>query len=243
MSDFFIWAHRGASAEAPENTLAAFRAAEAAGADGIELDIQLSRDGVPVVIHDDTVQRTTDGRGDVGGLRLRQLRQLDAGSWFSPAFSGEPVPTLEEVLAWAGGRVRLNLEVKAARAADALLELLPAFPEADVLISSFNLRLLEALRLRDERLPLALVTDTRFWRRLLKRAAALRAESLHPRHELVSRSLVQACHRGGLRIYPWTVNFPERSLKLSRLGVDGVFSDDPRRLDAALRGTGSGLRT
>ena len=99
MNDFFIWAHRGASASAPENTLAAFRAAEAAGAAGIELDVHLSADGVPVVIHDETVDRTTDGHGPVAALTLCRLRQLDAGRWFAPAFAGEALPTLEEILA------------------------------------------------------------------------------------------------------------------------------------------------
>ncbi len=94
----FLWAHRGASFCAPENTLAAFAAAVAAGADGIELDIHLSRNGIPVVIHDETLQRTTDGYGAVAGRTLQQLQQLDAGSWFSAAFADQVIPSLEEVL-------------------------------------------------------------------------------------------------------------------------------------------------
>src|SRR5882672_9051969 len=105
-------AHRGASARAPENTLAAFAEAVRLGANAIELDVHLTADGVPVVIHDGTVDRTTNGRGDVGRMTLKDLRRLDAGAWFSSRFRGERIPTLEEALEWARGRCGLNLEIK-----------------------------------------------------------------------------------------------------------------------------------
>jgi len=224
---FFIWAHRGASAVAPDNTLAAFAEAEAAGADGIELDIHLCRDGIPVVIHDDDVERTTDGRGQVAGLRLAELRRLDAGSWFSPRFAGEPVPTLEEVLTWAGDRLRLNLEIKDYLAGAAIVELLRQFPVARVLVSSFNHRLLADLRRAEASLPLAFLVDSRFWRGAVHRAAAAQAESLHPRQDLVDRVMSAACHHHGLAVYSWTVDDPQRIRELERLGVDGVFTNDP----------------
>lgn len=227
MSAFFLWAHRGASGAAPENTMAAFRGAEEAGADGIELDVQLSRDGVPVVIHDDTVDRTTDGGGAVGRLLLRELRALDAGSWFGPSFAGEAVPTLEEVLDWAGGRLRLNVEIKAAAAGSAVLELLRAFPRARILLSSFDHALLVRLRQADPDLPLGFLLDSPFWRRAVQRAAACGAESLNPRHDHVSGSMVATCHRLGLLVYPWTVDEPGRLERLVRLGVDGAFTNVP----------------
>jgi glycerophosphoryl diester phosphodiesterase len=105
-------AHRGASAAAPANTMAAFEKALALGADGIELDVQLSADGVPVVIHDFTVDDTTDGSGKVARMTLAQLEQLDAGSYFDPAFAGERIPTLEKVLEVMGNRLLLNIELK-----------------------------------------------------------------------------------------------------------------------------------
>ncbi len=108
----FLWAHRGASSVAPENTMSAFAAAVACGADGLELDIHLSRDGIPVVIHDETLDRTTDGQGQVGDKTWPQLQMLDAGSWFSTDFAGESIPALENVLESFGGQVRLNLEIK-----------------------------------------------------------------------------------------------------------------------------------
>lgn len=227
MSDFFIWAHRGASATAPENTMAAFRAAAAAGADGIELDVHLSRDGVPVVIHDETVDRTTDGHGPVAAIPLARLRQLDAGGWFAPTFAGEQVPTLEEVFAWTADRLRLNVEIKAVPAGLAVIELLRAYPLARVLISSFDHALLERLRLRSPDLPLGFLVDSRFWRRAVRRATRCRAESVHPRHDLLSRPLLSACLRHSLAVHCWTVDRPELCLSLRRRGVAGIFTNDP----------------
>jgi glycerophosphoryl diester phosphodiesterase len=235
MSDFFIWAHRGASAAAPENTMAAFRAAETSGADGIELDVHLSRDGVPVVIHDETVDRTTDGRGRIAALPLAQLRQFDAGIWFSPAFAGEPVPTLEEVFAWAADRLRLNVEIKAVPAGLAVIELLRAYPQARVLISSFDHTLLESLRLRVPDLPLAFLVDSRFWGRAIRRAAGCRAESVHPRYDLLSRPLMAACRRHGLAVHCWTVDRPDVCNSLRRLGATGIFTNDPALIIRHLR--------
>lgn len=225
--DFFIWAHRGAAADAPENTLVAFAAAEAAGADGIELDVHLSRDGVPVVIHDERVERTTDGRGAVAELRLAELRRLDAGSWFSPFFSGEPIPVLDEVLDWADDRLRLNIEIKDVRVGRALLDLLPRYPRARVLVSSFDHRLLAELRRRDGNLPLGFLYEDDGWRRVLRRALACGAESLHPREDHVHRPLLAACKGHGLAVYPWTVDDPGRIRALRRLGIDGFFTNDP----------------
>jgi glycerophosphoryl diester phosphodiesterase len=230
MTDLFIWAHRGASRTAPENTLAAFRAAEKAGADGIELDVHLSREGVPVVMHDERVDRTTDGRGEIRRLSLRALRQLDAGSWFSPAFAGEPVPALEEVLRWGGDRMRLNIEIKSAPAGEAVLDHLHSFPRADVLVSSFDHDLLEYLHQSAPRLPLAFLCDSPFWRRPLRRAAACEAESFHPRWDRVSRAMMAACRRHGIGVVPWTVDDVGRLRALQRLGVSGIFTNDPEFL-------------
>lgn len=236
----FIWGHRGASAHAPENTLAAFRVAEAAGADGVELDVHLSRDGIPVVIHDETVERTTNGRGRVGELTLAQLQALDAGSWFAPRFAGERVPSLEEVFVWAGDRLRLNVEIKSSAAGKAVMQLLRKFPACRVLISSFDHRLLRQLRLSDPRLPLGFLVDSGFWRGAVARAAESGAESLHPRADRVSRPLLAACAERRLAVHCWTVNDAPRLQRLLLLGVDGVFSDDPALLRNLLDSRGGG---
>jgi glycerophosphoryl diester phosphodiesterase len=238
MKDFFIWAHRGASARAPENTLAAFREAEAAGADGLELDVHLSRDGVPVVIHDDRVDRTTDGRGAVDALTFREIRVLDAGRWFGKRFAGESLPTLEEVFLFAGDRLRLNVEIKNAAAGIAVLALMKRNPRTPVLVSSFDHDLLAVLRRQESRLPLGFLTESSDWQKPLERAAALAAESFHPREDLVDAELILACHRRRLAVYPWTVDEPQRLAALRRLGVDGVFCNDPERVARWLTATG-----
>ena len=229
-SRLMIWAHRGASGRAPENTLAAFRAAEADGADGIELDVHLSRDGVPVVIHDDTLERTSDGRGPVGEINLAELRRLDAGSWFGAAYAGEGVPTLAEVFTWAEDRIRINVEIKDAAAGRKVCELLQAYPQVRVLVSSFDHRLLAQLRRVAPLLPLGFLCDSLFWHRALSRAVAAGAESFHPRLDRTGRHLIQACQGKGLRVYPWTVDSPRQALRLWRLGIDGLFTNHPAAL-------------
>jgi glycerophosphoryl diester phosphodiesterase len=209
--------------------LVAFRRALAVGADGIELDVQLSRDGVPVVMHDDTLERTTDGHGPVSGFSAAALGGLDAGAWFAPVFAGEPVPTLDEVLRSCAGRLRLNLEIKEPLAGKALLEALHAFPKADVVVSSFDLSLLVRLRQAHPGLPLAVLTDGN-WHQAVAVAAKIAACALHPHVELVSRPLMAVCRRRQLPVFPWTVDDPSRARSLVRIGVAGIFTNDPLRM-------------
>lgn len=230
MSGFFVWGHRGASSQAPENTMAAFHEAYEAGAGGVELDVHLSRDGVPVVIHDETLDRTTSGAGPVKNKTFSQIRALDAGGWFSSDYSGERVPSLEDVLRWAQGRLRLNIEIKAADAGMAVLELLSRHPLAEVLLSSFNHHLLARLRRLAPDLPMGFLVDGPFWHLALVRAVRHGGVSVHPRADRVSRTLVRACHSKGLHVIPWTVDELERIDFLRRLGVDGVFTNDPRKV-------------
>jgi glycerophosphoryl diester phosphodiesterase len=226
----FLYAHRGASAEAPENTLAAFRRAIEAGADGIELDVHLSRDGIPVVIHDETLDRTTDGEGPVTACTGDVLQALDAGSWFDPHFTGESVPTLDKTLGLLAGRLRLNLEVKDVRAGTAVVEVLRRYPQTDAVVSSFDYGVLSGLRRTSPDLPLAVLHDAGNWRLALERAEVLRACALHPRADLVSRPLLAACRRRQLPVFAWTVDDPGQARALARLGVAGVFTNDPARL-------------
>lgn len=234
MGRWFVWGHRGASAIAPENTLAAFRAAEAAGADGVELDVQLSRDGVPVVLHDSTVDRTSDGHGAVGGLTLAELKGLDAGSWYGAAFAGEKIPTLAEVLNWGGDRLRFNVEIKDAAAGQTVLELARRYTRALLLVSSFDHALLAELRRCAPKLPLAFLWEESGWSAALERAAACGAESFHPRADGLSLELVAACRRRKMAVYPWTVDQAANLDVCRRLAVDGVFCNDPARVLAWL---------
>jgi len=235
LKSVFLWAHRGFSAQAPENTLAAFSLAEAAGADGIELDVHLSREKVPMVIHDETVDRTTDGRGVVADLTVRQLQSLDAGSWFSGQFAAEAIPTLEEVFQWAGDRLRLNLEIKSAAAGKAVLDLLDVYAQVDVLVSSFDHDLLSELHRCSPALPLAFLCDSHFWRRPLKRAIACEARAFHPSVRLVSRPLINAARHAGLAVHAWTVDDPGTARNLLRRGCSGLFTNNPGKLQEIAR--------
>ncbi len=235
MKEIFVWAHRGASALAPENTLAAFRAAEAAGAGGLELDVQLSRDGVPVVLHDATVDRTSDGQGSVARLSLDELRQLDAGRWFSTVFAGEKIPTLQEVLFWGGRRLRFNIEIKDSAAAQAVLDLSCSYPQISIVVSSFDYGLLQRLRCSAPQLPLAFLSEQPDWAAAVERAAACAAESFNPRYDYLSAELVAACRRRGLAVYPWTVDAVAELEYCMQLSVDGVFCNDPERVLAWLK--------
>ena len=230
----FLYAHRGASAQAPENTLAAFRCALEARADGVELDVHLSADGVPVVIHDATLQRTTDGSGPVDLLNAAELATLDAGSWFAPDFAAETVPTLAAVLELLAGRLRINVELKDAAAGLAVLELLPRFPGAEVILSCFDRAALHELRCADPRVPLAVLSEESGWHRLLPEALALGATVLHLRADVVTRPLVAAARAAGQPVYAWTVDDPWTARTLLRAGVAGLFTNDPARLRSSI---------
>jgi glycerophosphoryl diester phosphodiesterase len=242
MNGFFVWAHRGASALAPENTLAAFCAAEVAGADGLELDVQLSHDGVPVVLHDATLDRTSDGRGSVAELSLEELKRLDAGSWFSAAFAGEKIPTLQDVLCWGGSRLRFNIEIKDSAAAQAVLGLSRSYPQALIVVSSFDHDLLHWLRSNAPQLPLAFLWEQPYWAAAVERAAACAAESFNPRYDFLSEELVVNCHRRGLAVYPWTVDTVAELERCWLLGVDGVFCNDPGQILAWLQNSNKDKR-
>ena len=236
----FLYAHRGASAQAPENTLAAFRCAIEARADGVELDVHLSADGVPVVIHDATLERTTDGSGPVDLLAAAELATLDAGSWFAPAFAAEPLPTLAAVLDLLVGRLRINVELKDAAAGLAVLDLLPCFPGAEVVLSCFDRAALHALRRADPRVPLAVLSEESGWHRLIPEALTLGATALHLRADVVTRPLVAAARATGLPVYAWTVDAPGAVRTLLRAGVTGLFTNDPARLRSSLMSPASG---
>ncbi|MBI9083208.1 MAG: hypothetical protein JEZ11_06380 [Desulfobacterales bacterium] len=233
-----IIAHRGVSARFPENTLAAFAAALDAGAEMVELDVTLTRDRHLVVIHDDTLDRTTDGRGEVAALTLSELGQLDAGFWFDPAFSGERIPTLDEVLALARGRAQVNIEIKVSAfepeaPTDAVerqaVVAARRYAMVDaVVISSFEPRILRRLAALAGAVPrLAVLTETPFAQSDLDLCRELNAWSLNPGWSFVTQAMVTAAHRDGIRVLPYTVNDLDLAKALLNMGVDGFFTDDP----------------
>ena len=214
-----VYAHRGASIEFPENTLPAFNRAVELGAYGIELDVHLSRDGFPVVIHDDTVDRTTNGTGAVADLDLAELRSLDAGN-------GAGIPTLSEVLDLVEAHLHVDIEVKAAEAADAVLAETNTRPNLRFAISSFNhdvLRHVRAVSSDIELWPLTIgATDD-----ALKTAVDVGAPNIAIYDRFVNAEIVEFVRSQGQNCWVWTVNDPERALALVDLGVVGICTDDP----------------
>ncbi len=230
-----LFAHRGASAHAPENTLASFELALSQHADAIELDAKLTADGEVVVIHDQTVERTTDGSGRVSQMTLAQLRELDAGSFFDIAFRGEKIPTLAEVFELVGQKTFINVELT--NYASLLDDLPPKVcalitrygVESRVMFSSFNpVALLKAHRILPN-IPIGLLAEpgnsgllARSWLGRL-----IPQQALHPEIRDVTPHLIEQVHRSRRRLYVYTVNDPAVMRSLIEWKADGFFTDDP----------------
>jgi glycerophosphoryl diester phosphodiesterase len=250
--------HRGASAYAPEHTFAAYDLALEQGADYIEIDLQMTADGVLVALHDKTLNRTADApegvpeqycRGLVSKKTLEQIKMCDAGSWFSPEYAGEQIPTLEEIFQRYGTSVNYYIETKNPDAAPGmevelvgLLEkygLLPAPDEPanwQVLIQSFSAESLMKIHEINELLPLVQL----YWAGTSKSiqrdldAVSQYAVGIGPYKQDVDAALVEAAHEHCLAVHPYTVNTVEEMEALIALGVDGMFTNNPDLLDEVL---------
>jgi glycerophosphoryl diester phosphodiesterase len=230
-------AHRGASGYAPENTLAAFRRALAQGVTFMETDLQLSRDARFVAIHDDSVNRTTNGQGVVHDLSLAELRRLDAGSWFGSEFSGERIPTLEEILAFAKKNdVVFYLELKPAGSWGGEHALIGALREsgeiARCVVISFDALILANLRRIEPTLMTGLLCNG-LAENPVDKAIDIGARQLAVRSDLVTPNLLAEARKKDLQVVCWTVNHPAHIRMLIDVGVDGIMSDYPDRLVTA----------
>jgi glycerophosphoryl diester phosphodiesterase len=228
-----VVAHRGASFVAPENTMAAFRLAKELEADGIEFDVKLSQDGVPVIHHDMTLERTTNGRGRLKDWTWNDLKELDAGSYFSKRYVGERIPKLSQVLDEFGDSLLLNIELTNY---NALYDNLPEVAlqcvkekglSDTILFSSFNPFALRAIRRRDRNMRLGLLLDPHMPR--LARWLVLKLstyDDIHPHHTQVNFFLDQlgVNHAGFLNV--WTVNQFMQIKELVSSGVGGIITDD-----------------
>jgi len=238
-----IYAHRGARMVAPENTLPAFERALAMGVDGIELDVHLSSDGQLVVIHDFTLEKTTNGHGLVTRQTAAELARLDAGSHFSPEYSHVGVPTLNQVFDLVGNRCRVNVEIKSEEpdggpAADALVALLRARRLHDqVIVSSFNPITLIKLRWLEPTLALGLLYEEPLPPHLQQAwlSPILQPQALHPWSPLVTEPFMAWARALGLAVNVWTVNDLPEARRLAALGVDVIMSDVPDLLMQDLR--------
>jgi glycerophosphoryl diester phosphodiesterase len=219
-----VIAHRGASAAAPENTLAAFRLAVDLGADGVELDVRRTMDGQLVVIHDASVERTTDGTGRIAALTLDQMRRFDAGRKFAPAFRGERIPLLSQVFDALRGRLLVDVEVKAAGVEAAVLDLIRKTQMQDsVLISSFDAQVVARVRDLAPEMPVGLLQSAAD----PYAAVSVRATAYLPEVTALTADVVASCRSHGLRVITWTVRTEAEAHQALRLGVDGIIADDP----------------
>jgi glycerophosphoryl diester phosphodiesterase len=217
-----IYAHRGASVNHPENTLRAFRHALAIGVDGIELDVHATADGIPVVIHDRDIERTTEGVGYVDEMPLARLATFDAGD-------GERVPTLAEVLALVGDAAHLDIEIKGVGIECAVLEVLTEYPTVRWAISAFDWNTLRTVRELDQVAELWPLAE-RAGDDLITTAEELASPAVSLFTGAYTAESAAALRDAGLRVMVWTVNDPREARRIADLGAFALCTDDPRRL-------------
>jgi len=240
MDRVLVIAHRGGAGLAPENTLASFKKAVELKADMVELDVHLCMDSEPVVIHDDIVDRVAriynvlPGSGaSVKRMSLAGLKSLDIGSWFSPEYSKERIPTLREALEVLKGKTRIIIEVKRGigyypMIVEKVLETIKTMElERDVILVSFDLPTLNAVREKASDISLGIVFDTATWEYILKTSKIMHSASLFPSKELVSTEWLDKAHSRGLKVYPYNVDQKEEMVLLIRMGVDGIVTNRP----------------
>jgi glycerophosphoryl diester phosphodiesterase len=246
LSQPVIFAHRGASAHAPENTIAAFELALAQQADAIELDVKLSADGQVIVIHDSTVDRTTNGHGKVQDMTLAELKALDAGSFRGSQFAGERIPTLENVFDAMGRRTFINIELKNHKShGEDLVETVCMLVKKHqmqkyVMFSSFFPNALSKAHSYLPNVPRGLLALNGFlgiWARSFGFSFG-KYDALHPNLQDFTQEEVTRVHRLKRRVHVYTVNKEEDVRRLFKWGVDGVFTDDPQLAVKVRAGTG-----
>jgi glycerophosphoryl diester phosphodiesterase len=220
--------HRGAKAHVPENTLASFQKALDLGADGIELDVHVCATGELVVIHDFTVDRTTNGSGEVHKMTLAELKHLVVEG-------GHDIPTLSQVMTLCKGRCKVNIEMKGRHTAmplnDHIARLVSkgGWRYEDLIVSSFQREELEEISKLNPDVHLGVLTQASM-KEAWDWAEAFKAKAIHPHFSLLTESNVKKAQEAGYKIYTWTVNEPEDIARVKGYGVDGIISDYPERL-------------
>jgi glycerophosphoryl diester phosphodiesterase len=224
-----IIAHRGASAEKPENTLAAFRRALALDVDGIELDVQMTADGVPVVFHDPTLRRLTGARGRLAARTWRELRALRV-------LEREPIPRLVDVLRLTRGLAIVQIELKGGPVEPVVQAIRAARAAEWVSLASFDARLVATCRDQAPAIPRQLISSGRVApASLVRQLAACGAAGLSVDHrEIRSEAWLHHFHQRGYSVWSWTVNDPATARRLAGWGIDGLLGDDPALLRRAV---------
>ncbi len=231
-----VYGHRGASKYAPENTIAAFELALQQGAQAFELDTMLSADGIPVVIHDRTVDRTTNSSGKVDQLSTKKLRTLNAGSTFSPKFTNEKIPLLEETFSIFKNRALINVELKNYHnpfdmLPEKVFEIVKRIDIFDqLLFSSSNPSNLNRIRHLIPGVPVALICSTGAFGYLSrsKLFSWISPDYIHPYFKDISESFIEKQHQMNRRVNAWTVNQSADMVELIKYGIDGIITNDPK---------------
>lgn len=232
---FVIIAHRGASYVAPENTLIAFKKAMETGVHYSELDVHQTKDGEIILMHDETLDRTTDETGEVWNFSLDVIKQLDAGVWFGEQFRGEPVPTLREVIKFVKGKMKLNIEVKISRDEPEIVRKVVDIILSEkfvnkCIITSFDRLTIEAFK---ETAP-DIKTGFLFYKEYPEDIFVGNWDVLCAYFEVVNKDFVFNVRENGKKIYVWTVNEKEEMRRLLDLEVDGIITDRPELLQEVL---------
>lgn len=237
-----VISHRGANQVTPQNTIEAFKKAIFFKADGFETDVHLTSDGVPVICHNYTIDKTSNGKGEIASNTLEYLKRFDFGSYFHHSYKGTEIPTLEEFLTLSekANLKVLNIEIKSPKSkdyviADKIIEAVKAHGLFDkLLISSFDPDLLVYIKDYDENCKTGFLYSPDkpiTYKRVLKNpvgfAKSIDADALHPHQIFVSQELVDEAHENGIMVNPWTVNKEKDIIKLVKMGVDGVITDVP----------------
>ncbi|MUV39710.1 Glycerophosphodiester phosphodiesterase [Lentibacillus sp. JNUCC-1] len=229
-----IIAHRGASKQAPENTLPAFDLAWQAGAEGIETDVQLTKDHVPVLIHDERINRTTNGSGYVKDYTFNELKQFDAGGWFDKSFSGTGIISLDDFLNWLSDKpLYLNLELKNNKIEYKDLEVIVVEHLNhyrilnDTTLSSFNPHSIERLNQMNPEIDTALLVSKKRGADVVQKAHSIGAKSLHIKYKFLTPALAAQCRQKNIALRVFTVNSSRRMAHCFQTACTGIFTDLP----------------
>lgn len=238
---FWVIAHRGVSGSYPENTLSAFQAAIDIRAEMVELDVSISRDGIPVVVHDRTVDRTTDFEGDVQSFSVEELKRMEVGAWFSEEFRGEEFPTLRESLELMKGQIAVNIEIKTEAVSDEIQggvvdKALQIVKDLDmissVIFSSFDYRVMEQLNVLDSKIAKALLYEASQSAELLpsELVQKYKIDIFNCSYKQLSEKWINDLQKHEIPYFVYTVNEPELMRELIEKDVSGIFTDFPQEL-------------
>lgn len=231
-----IQAHRGNSGYAPENTLAAFQSAVDVNADGIECDIHLTKDGRFVVCHDETINRTSTGTGEIAKMTFERLREYDFGVKYNKKFKGEKIPALQEMLEIVKSMQVINIEIKQFIVTDSTVKnpykkLCRILYDFDVfkktIISSFSIDALREMYKADNKIYTAFLCNPKKQKQAVETAVSLKCKAIHPKFSHINENYIQKAKTAGLAVNAWTANLRDKILFCKNIGCDAVITDEP----------------